>query len=597
MIFKRTYRVLLLLLLSIITFCVKAQSQKEVFIKSSYIINFIEEIRWENEKEITTFKVGVLDAPLIYDNLKELTQNVSIRNKTIQVINFNSLKDVDRVDLLYISPSYSKKNFNQFGFLGDKCLLVSDNGDGLTQMINFYIDKGSVKFTLNLKQLKSKGFESSLKLLVYGGYSDEVLSVFYESEEALKQEKIALKKRDKEIKEKELHIYQLAQDIKDKEADIQSLKKGIMDSKLKISDQENLQSELNIRLIEQQKVIKKYNREIAGFAALNKSTYANLNDLHEQLILKKQEIQTNNQTLKKQQEKLTTQELRIIDKDGKLKTSIFLFVIVFILFLLFIFLFYNFYKANKAKKNAFDIIEEKNEEILKASAHKDEFLANMSHEIRTPLNAIVGFTNILISRNKNIEDKEYLSKVLLSSNNLLKIINEILDISKIEAGNIDVEEVSFDVKNIVTNAFDSIAHITDETNFEYNLIISENVPQYIKGDQTKITQIIINLLGNAIKFTERGKVELEIKVAQYKFTVDGVIKNIEYLKFIFSDTGIGIAASEQQAIFEKFKQENTSITRKHGGTGLGLPITKKLIDILGGEITLESKVGIGSVLP
>lgn len=576
-----------------------SQNQEEAFVKSSYLINFIEEIRWENDEEMNNFSVGILGNEDIAKRLTAEVKNLIIRNKSIDVVSFNELEDIKEVDVLYISPSFSKKRFSRYDIAGANCLLVSDNEQGVTNMINFYAENSQIKFTLNLKNLKTKGFKTSLKLLVFGGYSDEVLGVFYESEEALKKEKDQLRERNKEIKEKEMKIFKLSQEINLKEDNIDKLKSNIDNSSDQLDQQRKNEQLLNESLLEQKGLIAEYNHEIKEFESLNNQTENDLNTLQNQLVAKKNQIDENNEILLSQQEKISKQKQLLTDKDTKLKTSFIAVSVVLALLFLSIFLFYYLYKANKAKKNALHVIEEKNLEILKASEHKDEFLANMSHEIRTPLNAIVGFSNLLLSKSKNEENKQFLSKILLSSNNLLKIINEILDISKIESGKIDIEVVDFDFHNLVQNAFQSLNVNVPGRDFSYHLKIDDDVPQFIRSDSTKIIQIIINLLGNAIKFTEKGEVSLTISKAGVK--CDGTSLGhkkgdiIKCLKFTFLDTGIGISKERQASIFEKFTQEDVSITRKHGGTGLGLPITEKLVTLLGGKIELESELGKGSV--
>lgn len=562
------------------------QTKEESFIKSSYIINFLEEIRWANESDINTFKIGVLDDPGLFTSLTDLTKELEVRGKPVQVVAYNSIKEIDKPQLLYVSAIFSKNGLNRFDFLDDNCLLVNENGKVETKMVSFYIKEGKIQFKLNLQNLKRKGFVVSLKLLVFGGYGDEVLGVFYESEEALKREKNQLKKRNEEIKEKELRIFKLAEEIDQKETRINHLKSNMLNNSRELDLQQKKQESLNTQVREQKVLLEKYNKQIASYELLNNQTRNNLIDFQLKLSTKKKEIEENNAILFEQRQQINQQKEQLTDQQSKLQTSITFAVIVFMLLILSLGLFYFLSKANKEKKEAIRIIADKNLEIVRTSALKDEFLANMSHEIRTPLNAIVGFTNILISKSENKENEQYLRSVLLSSNNLLKIINDVLDISKIEAGKLDVELINFDLHNVIKNAFNSL-NVNLKEGVEYELNIAENIPQYIKGDSTRLTQIIINLLSNAIKFTEKGKISLSVN----KIEKEGK----EILSLIFADTGIGISEDRTATIFEKFIQEDVSITRKHGGTGLGLSITESLIKLLEGKIKLKSELGKGCV--
>jgi len=229
------------------------------------------------------------------------------------------------------------------------------------------------------------------------------------------------------------------------------------------------------------------------------------------------------------------------------------------------------------------LIAEKNARSAKsANLAKSTFLANMSHEIRTPMNGIIGTTNLALMSKPNIKIKDYLSIIQISAKSLLDIINDILDFSKIEAKKLDIESVGLNLIELVSNLESMIRFRTSEKKLEFNILINKNVPKYILGDSTRIRQVLLNFLSNAVKFTERGKIELKLYVKSEK------------LFFVVSDTGIGIANENMDKIFKSFSQEDTSTTRKFGGTGLGLTISKELIKLMNGELQIKSEVGVGS---
>jgi signal transduction histidine kinase len=219
---------------------------------------------------------------------------------------------------------------------------------------------------------------------------------------------------------------------------------------------------------------------------------------------------------------------------------------------------------------------------------KKQFLANMSHEIRTPMNAVLGFTNILLNRNPREDQIFYLDGIKKSSETLLNIINDILDLSKIEAGKLELESITFQLKDIFSQVVHLIKRVSAEKNIEVISIIDENI-SVLKGDPTRIFQILMNLAGNAVKFTNEGSVT--IKAAYIK---NGNSDDFQTIEFSVTDTGIGIPGDKLQSIFEKFDQANISDTRNYGGTGLGLSIAKQLIELHGSNIELESKVGVGT---
>jgi signal transduction histidine kinase/CheY-like chemotaxis protein len=225
--------------------------------------------------------------------------------------------------------------------------------------------------------------------------------------------------------------------------------------------------------------------------------------------------------------------------------------------------------------------------VREVSMIKENFMANMSHEIRTPLNAILGFTNLIKARNRDPQLKEFAEAISSSGESLLTIINDILDISKIEAGMIRIESTSFSVRSLLYSVQTMFAAKIREKGLELVTIIDEPVPDTLSGDPTRLTQILVNMIGNAIKFTSKGTIRVAIT---NKESQGDHIR----LQFVISDTGIGITKDKIPDIFERFRQAEDSITRQYGGTGLGLAIARDLIVLQGGEIEVESEQGKGT---
>ncbi|WP_291120173.1 ATP-binding protein [Flavobacterium sp. UBA6135] len=255
------------------------------------------------------------------------------------------------------------------------------------------------------------------------------------------------------------------------------------------------------------------------------------------------------------------------------------------------------YKNNIIRSQTNKLLQDKNTELQlakdkaeKASKARAEFLSTVSHELRTPLNAINGITHLLLEEKPKKSQLQYLTSLKFSGDYLLNFINDILEINRVESENIEIERINVNIKQLLEDLQNSFKDLASKNNNDFVLDIDENIPENLIGDPTKLSQIFINLINNALKFTKNGTVSVSAKIILSETKEEDLTR----IYFDINDNGIGIPPENQETIFESFSQGSVEINRKYGGTGLGLAIVKRLVNLLGGEIKLKSDVNVGS---
>ncbi len=290
------------------------------------------------------------------------------------------------------------------------------------------------------------------------------------------------------------------------------------------------------------------------------------------------------------------QQESIINQEKGIRNTLISGIIVILLIAGFIFYRYKIkrkvnqqlHAANTELQQTIVSLQEARERAEKSEKIMEQFLANMSHEIRTPMNAVIGMTHLLLNTPVNSDQEKYLNTIKYASDNLLVIINDILDLSKIEAGRFMFEEIPFRMSKVTEGVLDTLKLKAREKSIDLQLDYDKNIPDLLIGDPVRLNQILLNLMNNAVKFTEKGYVKLTVSVTQLQ-------ENRVEIGFEVKDTGIGIPENKLGQIFDSFMQADTETSRKFGGTGLGLTISKQLVKLLDGELVASSKEGIGSI--
>jgi len=316
-----------------------------------------------------------------------------------------------------------------------------------------------------------------------------------------------------------------------------------------------------------------YSREGAGKLAEYEALY--------KVQKREQEVELLNEKQRVQEERISLQQLKLVQKNTIIASGA-------IIILLFGFVVWRGFRHNRKLRLLNSEILKQKEQVERASAAKSEFLANISHEIRTPLNGIIGFADLLEKTTLTQTQTKHASIISQSGYSLLRIIDDILDFSKIEAGKIELSIDKVDLIQLCNQVIDMLSQDANRKGLHLSFISSPDIPQLVWADELRLRQILTNLLANAVKFTNHGRVDLKIMALDSE---SGKSK----IRFAVSDTGIGIDTKNQQKVFEAFVQEDISNTKKYGGTGLGLTISNELLSLMGSKLQLESEAGKGSL--
>lgn len=629
--FFRTYFLITILTVSFHTVS-EAQIYSDSEIKTMFIYQFSSNIKWENEENIKKFKIAVygLEKTILPD-LNKLAKNKTLKGKPIEVLHFINLGKLlkSKSQIVYINES---KNYELNLILnrikGKNILLISDNSlQKRLIMINFiYSPEKTIGFEINKKTISDQNLEILPKLLLLGGSEIDVKELYEKQEIKLNEEKEKVEALSKELNKQKKLINKLNIEIKQKLKELKNQKKEIVFQYDKINEQKKALSEVEENIDSQKELLLSKINELNNKQLKIYLKEKTIIEQNEKIKEAKKKLSDLTNEIKLAQEKIENQTEELNSKENKIgKQQNFLIlagIIVFIILFLSILLissiiskqkinkkliFQNIEVVNKNRqiqKQSYELtrhrnklellVKERTADLLKAKEKAEEsdrlksaFLANMSHEIRTPMNAIIGFSNLLNNKNFKLKRrKELISYIVRSSNTLLNLINDIIDISKIEAGQLKINKNDFFIDEI----FNDLKIIYDEKmklfkDVELKILKNKDVKISMHSDKHRLQQVFINLIDNALKFTEKGSIELGYN---YNNSTDNEI--IFYVK----DTGIGITELHIDKIFNRFTKLEEKSEKLYRGAGLGLSISKNIIELLGGKIWVNSEINKGS---
>ncbi len=605
---------------NILLFCILvlpsvANATPAATLKGALILKFLEHFEWRNESRINTFVIGFYGPDRdIYQALQPGTHRA--KGKPVRVAIYENLEQARAAHILVLSPSLNDESDRvAYALSGSNTLLVSqDNPDANSIMIDIGMMNRKLTFEANTPNIINEGLKYSKNIVLIGGTELDVAKLFELRENKLRttrselaglSSKLRIQSEQLEERRKAFAAQQEA--FKALEASTSKIRSMLESSKSALQrSQEALQrNEQNLQEREQELA-----RKEAEVAALVAEIAENEKILAEQL----RHIDTQKSVITQQGEEITTHKSEIQQKELKLgeneiviteakstieRQQFFVALAVTGTFFLLVLLFtiQRSLSTIKRKNHQLATLNEElasvnqrlasaNHELNALNEAKSNMLSVLSHDIRTPMNAIMGMSEMLSSENLSARQRTFNQNVLNAGHSLLDLINNILDMSKIEAGKMSLEFLRMDLYQVISDLNDLFLFQALNAEIEWLCRVDMDVPQFIYCDPTRLRQILVNYLGNAFKFTGPG--------GRIDLTVNLHPENADLLYFRVTDTGIGIPETSLSNVFESFTQADASTSRKYGGTGLGLSICKELSELMGGEVGVESTPGEGS---
>jgi signal transduction histidine kinase/CheY-like chemotaxis protein len=586
------FRVLLrcLLLLTLPTGA-KAQGVTIEDGKAGLLHSILTNTTWPREDRIDHFIIGLYGRnDALYRALKKKAATAMVRDKPILINSYDTLLEAGEAQILVLSKSENRR-LAEIGLElhQSHTLIVTDGvSDKRDIMVNFTRpSKNRLSFEINGSNMINAGLQPSKDLLLFGGSKLDLAAVYEETEAELgrakavaTQQQQQLQSQQKLLAEQDATIEKQRSEVAANRAELASLEQQLAGIQGVLAESESRLKQNEAALIEKEHILAEKEAYIESYSAKIERNLQRLENQQEAIDKQERQIDEQNTVLVKQLSTIENQRFILIAAISGLLLVLFLIVLIFRGYR-------SKHRLNLQLAGKTRELGVANEKLVQVTEAKSRFLSAMSHEIRTPMNGVIGMAELLEGTDLTGQQREYVSLIIKSADTLLGLINDILDFSKIEAGRLELEAVDFNLRDILGDTLQTLALRANEKGLELTFHIPPEVPHRLIGDPLRLRQVVVNLVGNAIKFTESGEVAVDLQLEE---TSDHNAR----VAFEVRDTGIGISEKQQKKIFEAFGQADSSTTRQFGGSGLGLAIACQLTEMMGGSMAVDSRLGEGS---
>lgn len=562
-------------------------------LRAAFIFNFAKHIQWPKESRDQPLVIGFYPAqPTIETPLIDAAKSRKIRSRILQVVSYSSYEMAKNAHILVLSQDKSRELQEISTALTQTGTLIVSNQapDKLHTMINLMQPQGGrMSFEVHRPNIIYEGLKVDRNIILLGGSELDIATLYKETEVALAQVKKSLQqqkqqqlRQQSELKQQGLKLLDKTQAVESKAAQLEQLDASLKLTQVQLQDDTDKVTKLKKQLYQEDMMLQE---KIAEVQAKTLDIEEN-----ERLIeIQRKTIAGQRGQIDEQEGLISSQDSSLQEKNAKIASQNNLLfyqkLVSASLALVVLISLYAVYARVKANRR----LSAKSLELKRANDAKSIFLSTMSHEIRTPMNGVLGMAELLASTDLSIKQQRYLSVVQSSGKLLINVINDILDYSKIEAGKMELENIDFNLNELLYGSATAFLHLSHQKNLDFNLLVDPELPEILHGDPARLTQVVNNFLSNAFKFTSIGRIQI------FADLVDGGEPEAKKLVRIgVRDTGEGMTPQQCNNVFSPFTQAESSTSRRFGGTGLGLTISVHLVELMKGEIKVESEEGVGS---